>query len=273
MVKNKSQKYEQLSKNSAKLEIKYQKQDKLLKKLETEWKTEKSKLKGRIKILSDATYLIREKARKENRSDLIYDGKTTKYVMNELRFNNGPPIGYVLIFSDGKVVSKIYNHEINVKNIVLRDMKSGKYNIASKANFILKSGSLKKDGKNWYGKPHPLTITGGKAIIDPVEDVKIKTKRLMTWPPKINGNVNFYGNKVKPGVGVSLMGYGISNRDLDWKFLNTGTDYDKEDGLSINFTPVLYRPFKDSLSNTYIGPGVSINKNETRYFIGISIGF
>lgn len=267
----KTQEFEKLSEYAALLERKYIPQEELQKKLEEEFKAEKEALEGRIKILSNATFLIREKARVEKNSDISYQGSKMKYVVNELRFENGPAVGYVLIFDDGRVVSKIYNHEIDVKTAVARDEASGKYSIVSKANYILKSPSMNKSGE-WFNKPYPLKIVGGTAFIDPTEPIK-RDKQFFLFSPNVNANLNFSAKGVAPGLGVSIMGYGESKRDLDWKFLQFGAQLDKNQDLGLTFNPVLYRPFGDFLSNTYIGPGISFDKNGSNLFLGLQIGF
>lgn len=265
------EKYEQLSKHAANLERQYVDQQKLQEIAKREWAEERNSLRGRIKVLSNATYLIRERARKENRSDIVYEGKRIKYVFNEIRFNDGPPVGYVLIFDNGRVVSKIYNHEIDVRTAISRDEESGRYDILSKANYVLRSGHLHADGKNWFGVPYPLQITGGKAFIDPTEPKQ--TKKFYFWAPRYNGAINFSVDGVSPGLGVSLVGYGYSMRDLDWKFLEVGAQYEDEDGVGLTFKPALWRPFDETLPNTYIAPGIAIDKDGQDYFLGISIGF
>lgn len=264
------EKYVQLTQNIANLERKYVDQQKLMELTKEQFGKESNALRGRIKVLSNATYLIRERARREHRSDISYAGTKVKYIFNELRFNGGPPIGYVLIFDDGRVVSKIYNHEINVKSVISRDEKSGKYDVLSRADFILKSGHLKPDGKNWFGVAYPLKITGGITHIDPTEPVNTK-KSFYIWAPKLNTSVNIHASEIIPGFGVSLMGYGFSKRDLDYKFLQLGLQYNKED-IGLTFSPILYRPFMNTLSNTYFGPGISVDANNQRYFMGIQIG-
>lgn len=266
--------YQQLSEHAAKLEIQYKSQEELKAELEKNWSKEKDALQGRIKILSNATFLIREAARRNGTSDLTFDNGSMKYVLNEIRFNDGPPIGYVLIFDDGRVTSKIYNHIIDVKTAVSRDESSGRYSIVSKADYVLKSPSLSSlnDGVNWFNVPYPLKITGGTAIVDPTEPNQA-TKRFHLWAPVLNGGFNL-GTDLKPSLGVSLMGYGYSVRDLDWKFLQLGADYSKENGEGLNFTPVLYRPFPSVLRNTYIGAGIGIDKRPIyNPFLSLSIGF
>lgn len=268
----KTEKYEQLNKHVANLERKYVNQQRIQEIAKKEWSNEIGSLRGRIKILSNATYLIRERARKSNTSDFTYEGKRVKYVFNEIRFTNGPPVGYVLIFDDGRVVSKVYNHEIDVKTAVSRNEASGKYDILSKANFLLRSGHRKPDGKNWFGVPYPLKITGGVAHIDPTEPNKA-SKRFHFWAPRYNFGANFNSSGIAPGIGASLMGYGYSRRDLDFKFVEIGTQYEKEDGIGLTFKPVLWRPFSDILPNTYLGPGISYDKDGQDYFLGLSLGF
>lgn len=266
------EKYEQLNKHTANLERQYVEQKELRERAQREWGETAKALRGRIKVLSNATYLIRERARKENRSDLVYSGKRIKYVFNEIRFNEGPPVGYVIIFDNGKVVSKIYNHEIDVKTAISRDEESGKYDILSKADFVLRSGHLKPDGKNWFGVPFPLEITGGAASIDPTEPNNNR-KQFYFWSPRYNFGANLSTDGIAPGLGVSLMGYGYSKRDLDFKLLELGVQYEEEDELGLTFKPVLWRPFSETLPNTYIGPGINVDQSGTNYFMGISLGF
>lgn len=265
-----TEKYEQLGEYAAKLEIQYRDQKVLEEKLKLEWANELANLKGRIKVLSNATFIIREKARESNNSDVVYIGEKMKFVLNEIRYNNGPAVGYVLIFDDGRVVSKIYNHVIDVKTAVLRDEANGVYNIATKADFVLKSPSLTTDTA-WFNKPYPLKIVGGTAVVDPTEPIVQATKKFFIWAPTLNGNINLYTDTINPGIGASFMGYGYSVRDLDFKFLQVGVEYG--DSVGFNFMPVLYRPLPGILKNTYIGPGITFNSSELKYFLGVNIGF
>lgn len=265
-----TQKYEQLNEHAAKLEIQYADQKKLQERLERDFAAERDALKGRIKVLSNATFLIREEARRNQNSDLMYEGQKIKYVFNEIRYKDGPPLGYVLIFDDGRVTSKIYNHEINVKTAISRDESSGRYNIVSKADYILKSPHLSQTGKNWMNEPYHLKITGGSALIDPAEPLH-EQKSFHLWAPTLNGGVNV-GSDVKVAGGLSLMGYGYSERDLDWKFLQLGMDYSKQNEFGIHLIPAMYRPFPKYLKNTYVGAGVGLDNRVYNMFLSLSVG-
>lgn len=264
------QKYQQLSEYAAKLEIQYKSQEDLKKKAEEKFKDEMSYMQGRIKILSDATFLIKEKARETNNSDVIFDGPNSQFVLNEIRFNDGPAVGYVLIFKDGRVVSKLYNHQIKLHTLVTRDERTGRYEIASKSDFILKSPSLNQKGKNWFNVPYPLKIVDGIAQIDPTEPNELE-KYFQFWNPKANLNVNLDPSRVSPGLGISLMAYGRTLNDLDYKFIQFGLQL-QDSKLQPTFTPVLWRPFTGLLSNTYIGPGVAFSNPGFTYYLGVQVG-
>lgn len=266
------EKYVQLSDRAAKLENQYVDQQTLRSKLEREFEQEKDALIGRIKVLSNATFLIREKARKSGQSDLVYQGSRVKYVLNEIRYNDGPPLGYVLIFDDGRVVSRIYNHKLEVKSAVSRDESSGRYSVVNRADYILKSPSLNLNGeKNWFNKPFPLPISSGTAFIDPSEPRNLK-KRFHLFAPHLNANLNFTDfDAVNAGLGISVMGYGYTKNDLDYKFIQIGAQSNGTNFVA-TLTPVMWRPLPQYLSNTYIGPGVSHDGRNFGYLLGLQVG-
>lgn len=273
-----TQKYEQLSDHAAKLEIKYSDAKALEERLNKDFANEKDALQGRIKILSNATFLIREKARVSGTSDLVYQGTTLKYIVNEIRFADGPPVGYVLIFDDGRVVSKIYNHTIDVKTAVARDEDSGVYSIVSKADFILKSPSINMNGeKVWTNIPYPLKIVGGSATVDPTEKNPL-TRHLILWAPHINGGVSAgvstSGGFLRPAVDFNVAGYGTTRNDLDWKFLHLGVDIDTDlQDLGLHITPFSYRFWPSVLTNTYVGPALGWTQSGMNLQLNLNLSF
>jgi hypothetical protein len=273
-----TEKYQQLSEHAAKLENQYVDQEKLKAELEKNFAKEKDALNGRIKVLSNATFLIRESARNSGKSDLSYQGETLRYVVNEIRFADGPPIGYVLIFDDGRVVSKIYNHTIDVKTAIARDEDSGKYSIVSKADYTLKSPSINVNGeKVWTNKPFPLKIVGGTAMIDPTEKNQL-TPHLQLWAPHLNGGVSatagIGGAQVRPSFDFSVAGYGATRNDLDWKFLHLGFDIDSNlEDLGTHILPFSYRFWPTVLTNSYVGPGIGWTKAGVNGQLNLNLTF
>lgn len=270
--------YAQLSERAAKLENRYVEQKKLREQLEKEFAEEKQALTGRIKLLSNATYLIRERARKTGKSDIVYQGKRLKYIVNEVRYKNGPPVGYVLVFDNGSVVSKLYNHRLDVKTAISRDENTGKYSVVSRADYVLLSPSINMNGEEvWTKRPFPLPINGGTATIDPTEKNQL-APRIHWWAPHINGGFSLGagsgGAFLKPTLDVSLAGYGPTKNDLDWKFLHIGFDSDTElKSPGAHFIPVSYRFWSDVLSNTYLGPGVGWNPEGFNFQLNLNLTF
>lgn len=272
------QKYKQLSDHAAQLEIDYADQAKLKSDLQAKFADEKNTLTDRIKILSNATFLIREQARKEGRSDITYQGTDLKYVVNEIRFKDGPPLGYVLIFDDGRVVSRVYNHEIQVNTAVARNEDSGQYTIVSKADYVLKSPSINSNGeKVWTNKPYALKIVGGTAEIDPTEKNPL-TPHFILWAPHLNGGLAIgagaSGGFVRPGIDFSVAGFGATRNDLDWKFLQIGFDIDtalQDPGMHV--APFSYRFWPQILTNTYVGPAMGWSKTGPSLQLDLSLTF
>lgn len=273
-----TQKYEQLSEYAAKLEIKYADAKALEGRLNKDFAEERDALRGRIKVLSNATFLIREKARNSGASDLTYQGETLKYVVNEIRFNEGPPVGYVLIFDDGRVVSKIYNHAIEVKTAVARDEESGLYSIVSKADFILKSPSINVNGERvWTNAPYPLKIVGGTATVDPTERNQLRP-HFIFWAPHLSGGMGFGmgadGTSVRPAIDFSVAGYGVTRNDLDWKFLHLGVDVDTDLKIpGIHVTPFSYRFWPSILTNTFVGPTIGYTRLGPNLQLNLNLTF
>lgn len=260
------EKYKQLSEHAAKLEVRYVEEQKLREELERRFAREKDELEGRVKLLSNATFLIRESARRAGHSDLVYQGASLKYVVNEIRFQNGPPVGYVLIFDDGRVVSKLYNHVIDVATAVARDESTGRYSVVSKADFILKSPSINVNGEQvWTNRPFPLKIIGGTAVVDPTERNQL-APRLHIWALHVNLGASIGADLadvfIRPTLDFSLAGYGVTKNDLQWKFVHAGLDVDTQlSNFGLHFTPASYRFWPELFSNSYVGPSIGWTRN------------
>jgi len=278
------EKYEQLTKYTAKLESDYQGQKDLHKRAKRDWAEVSRSKDERIKLLSDATYLIGKHVQKQDGPDYYFQTKrgTRNYVLNELRIagEDSPPIGYILIKHDGRTYKRNYEFEIHVKNLQTIDEKTGRVKVYSKAYFIAKENGLAKkrrpDLKKWKDVPYPLPIVDGVAYIDPTRpDVR---ERFLLWAPHINGGfnvgANISGAFMRPAINFSTSGYGKSRNDLTWKFVHLGFDVDTdfaEPGLHL--MPFSYRPFPSILTNTYIGPGMGWTKSGVNYFFNVNLSF
>lgn len=266
----KTEQLKRISDNAVVLENKYLEASKLKEKLEKEWAKEKDYLQGRLKVMSSVSYHINEAAKRSENHDLIHKGEKG-FSMTEIGFKDGPPVGYVLIFDSGKIISKLYNFELESKQVISRDEKTGKYTIISKADYILKTPHLPQN-ENWVNKAYPLPLKNGTAYIDPTESNKSK-KKFHWLAPVLNAGVLVNTYDAKLSLGPSIMGYGVSKYDLKWKFLDLGLDWSDKSNLSLSVTPFSYRLFDPFLKNTFVGPALALDqKGQTMYFLSIKVG-
>ena len=271
--------YRQISKNLAEMSIAYLDQKELYQKSQNEFKEYVKSSDERIKMLSDATYLIGQYVSKQNGPDYYFQTPkaTRNFIVNEIKLQgeDSPAVGYILIKNDGRTYKKNYGFEINVKNLQTIDEDTGKVRVVSKAFLIQKSESVlatRQEGyKSWYKKSYPLEITGGTVLVDPTIKNQLEPK-FYPWAPQFNLNIAFPGESPAVGLGLSTMGYGKTKNDLDFKFLQFGVHYNKESGYTSTIIPISWRPFDTLISNTYIGPGISYKNSQINYFLGIQMG-
>lgn len=271
--------YKQLTEHTAQLESQYTEQARIAETAKRRFSEVIRAKDERIKTLSDATYLIGKHVTKQNGPDYYFETprRTRNYVLNELRVagKDSPPLGYILIKSDGRTYKRGYSYEFRVDQLQTVDEETGRIKVYSKAYLISKEKSpLAKrvdEYKNWKDIKYPLKITGGSVLVDPTIKNQLKPK-FHWWAPHINANANFGSKYPVAGLGVSLAGYGPTKNDLSYRLLQLGAQYGKETGLQGTVIPVMWRPFPKVLSNTYIGPGATLTNNGLGYFLGIQVG-
>jgi hypothetical protein len=278
------EKYEQLTKYTAKLETQYKEQQDLAKAAEKRFSEVVRKKNERIKLLSDATYLIGKHVEKQHGPDYYFETpkRTRNYVLNEIRFAgpDSPPLGYILIKNDGRTYKRNYKYEIRVEGLTTVDEKTGRVKVYSKAYLVQTEPSpLKKriEGyRDWTNTPYQLPIVGGVTLVDPTQpDVK---NRFLWWSPRLNGGTNVGvgsdGMYLRPGLDVSLSGYGKSRNDMEWKLFHIGINSDTElEKPGLHFMPASYRFWSSLLTNTYIGAGIGLTEDGTDYFLNMNVSF
>jgi len=275
-------KYEQLTRYTAKLESDYRSQKDLVQKAKKDFAEYKKTANERIKLLSDATYLIGKHVEKQDGPDYYYSTPkgTRNYVLNELRISgpDSPAIGYILIKNDGRTYKRNYSFEIQVKNLQTIDEETGRIKVYAKAFLVLKEPSLLAkrvdDYKDWNNIQYPLDIVGGTVFVDPTE--KNTTKKFLWWAPHTNvgANLGIFSDSsiIRPSIDFSTSGYGLSRNDLDYKFLHFGLNSNTDmKNIGASFVPFSYRAFPKYLTNTYFGPGIMWDRQGTGYFIGINL--
>lgn len=274
------EKYEQITVNLAKLEIDYKKQSDLIEQQKKEFAEVIKSKDEMIKMISEAIFSHRGINRKYQGSDLT----KPNYTFNEVRLDgdNSPPIGWVMIDKNNIVRSGAYKFDIAVETLQTIDEKTGKVKVYSKAYYIVKQDGLANRSdttlKKWKNQRYPLPITGGTAMIDPTVANNNTAKRLFLFAPRLGMSMNTVGNKkgvtATPSLNLSLSGYGHSKNDLQYRFIEVGVGVNTNDisDVQVNFKPVMVRPFKKLLPNTYVGPVVTWGPKQG-VGGGVSVGF
>lgn len=269
------------------LAVEYKEQVKLAKELAKEWKELAIERGERVKLKSNAEINIEENATEQKGHDYEFLTKKGKkgYTLNELRIDgeDSPPIGYVLVKKNGKVFKKNYKFKIKVESVQLKDDLTGKVRVVSRAFLVpLENGLAEKrrpDLKKWKGEKYPLNVSGGVTTVDPHEPLvpEINEKGMVYWPMNANVGLGVFSvggdTESRTMFDLSLLGYGYSKQDLDWKFLNLGINHSNDYGVGIHISPFTYRFAPDILTNTYFGPGYWDNGNKDRgYFFSLQVG-
>lgn len=265
----KEEEYKQLSATVAKLQVDYKSQQDLKDAAAKDFQAQIADLQGRIKVLSTSTFTQTTKERDAEESDVVSKDEGG-YTLNEVRLDDGPPLGYVKTYANGKVDSDIYDNEISIVSAVSQDETTGKYTVLSKASLTLKEDPKVPGESQWVNKPFDLKVTAGTAEIDPTQPI-VNTKHFYLLNPKVNLNLDLTTSNIDPGLGLSVMSYGYSKNDSDFKFIEVGFHM-ANDKFQPMIIPVLWRPFTGWFSNTYVGPGVYFTEPGESLLMSISVG-
>ena len=264
----KTEQAKKLTKEVLLLENRYVSQEELQKKAKVEFNSVMKLLNSTLKELTQTNLAIKEKATKQSKSTIIVEGEDG-FSANEVSFKDGPPVGYVLNYNDGEVISKLYDFEIILDSITTKDEKSGRYKIATKANYVLKSLSLAN--QKWLNKKHPLNVSNGVSYIDPTERIKSRN-RLYLLNPKFNIGINLVDKDIVPTLGVSVASYGPSKEESSLKILNFSAFLRQDDSLGLLIHPVLFRLAPKTFPNTFVGPSLHFDNSSVNFSLGVQVG-
>jgi len=264
----KTEQAKKLTKEVLLLENRYVSQEELQKKAKVEFNSVMKLLNSTIKELTQINLAIKEKATKQSKSTIIVEGEDG-FSANEVSFKDGPPVGYVLNYNDGEVISKLYDFELILDSITTKDEKSGRYKIATKANYVLKSLSLAN--QKWLNKKYPLNVSNGVSYIDPTERIKSRN-RLYLLNPKFNIGINLVDKDIVPTLGVSVASYGPSKEESRLKILNFSAFLRQDDSLGLLIHPVLFRLAPKTFPNTFVGPSLHFDNSSVNFSLGVQVG-
>lgn len=265
--------YKNVTESLAQLKIDYKNQKDLLTLQKEKFDITIRDKDERIKSLSEEIFTHKNQVIKVKGHGLVYVPKIEGrpgYYFNEVRLEgeDSPPIGWVMISEDGYVRTGAYKFDLVVEQLQTKNEESGKVKVYSQAYLVSKQDGLAnrkdKDLKKWKGIKYPLQIIGGVAFVDPTEKNERANKRFYFNAPRFSLGVLAGANQSKfylnPSINVSLAGHGYSKRDLNFRFLEIGIGFSTSlKNPSINMKPILWRPFKNTLPNTYLAPALVYN--------------
>ena len=266
------EKYVQLTKEVAQLETKYSKAKKIQAKTIQIFKEIRGKDLKKIKQLSDATFLLKKKIIKSDKSDYSFSTKSGKrgYHFMELFLSGpgSPPVGYILIKKDGSVIKRNYKSKFAAITAQTLDEKTGKSKTFFKINYTLKEKSpLAKRIKgytDWQNKPYGLEIIDGTTLIDPIR--RSKPSHFIV-KPRFSLSLLAQTTGFDPVVGLGIFHIGKSANDTSMTFLEIGGN----DKL-LYIAPIKIR-ISNYLSNTKIGIQGNISKSGFNAGLIFSVDF
>lgn len=268
-------KYKQITPNVAQLQVKSE--EDIDKQIQQNWKQEKKYLENQVEYLSTVIFQNKSKSRITDN----FDKGNKNNFFHEIYYadQDSPPIGYIILNKKGQVISKTYNHDIQV-NYVLSKNKKGKYVVLSKANLVIKEDNstdiMTTQRRKWINNSYPLKIKHGEIIINNQEKAFFKNF-IIDFAPNLSINylmlldkkVNFH-----PSLGLNF--FSISNnRGKLLTFPEILIGASSLDNYSIMFSPVNLNigNFIPLIKNTYIKPIIGMHNKNFGYGIGIGINF
>ena len=278
------EKYKQINKYLAQLEVSYTDTTELLKQQKLKFNEIEIKKNEKIQSLSNNITKLKNKVRTLKESDVIWNSKDGKrgYLFNEVRLNgnDSPPIGWVMIKKNGEIKTGNYRFEIRSDLLQIKDNNTGRVKIFSKVFWIARQNGVANRSDNnlkkWKNIDYELPIQSGQVLIDPTMP-NLNKNEWSLWNPKFslgfNIGIDNDGLLFKPSLSFNFLNYGkIEQPQI--KFLSIGIGLDKNiKKIDLHLKPISYSPFL-LLKNTYFYPFVGINlKNNKNFGIGVELGF
>jgi hypothetical protein len=127
--------------------------------------------------------------------------------------------------------------------------------------------------KETKGNKYPIKLTDVKWA-----KAELKTKYFSFFNPRLGLSGVFTDEFFAPSLDLSLMSYGKTNVDMDWRFLTVGIGAANTDGdnkIAFSFTPVQWNFGKavPLINNAFIGPTVGWHDGQSSFGVSVSIPF
>jgi len=190
---------------------------------------------------------------------------------SEIALPKGPPVAWWRVDEQGLALQGLYELKFNLRT-TLTEQKSRKgYNVYNE--LWLTNPQLAE----WKDKPYPIPIDRAEVRWLPIS----RARAFYSFLPKLDIGVEAdFAGVEKPAlgfsIGASLMGYGLTEEDLEWRFLrlSAGAVGDK---ATLGFAPVSWNMGKHLplVSDLWLYGGLirELKMGGWHYFIGLSTIF
>jgi hypothetical protein len=182
------------------------------------------------------------------------------------------PVGWAMFFPNREPEKQwktgVYPLEYHTRTIQ-SEQQDGQWNTYSEVWF-----ENNKD-KASRGIEVPIKIASSE-----FKQERVEGERMYWWAPKLNLNADIYGSTDleaggAAGLSLSLMGYGRTENDLSWQFVDFGVSTSGDDTY-FKFTPIKYNIGRNLplIDNSFIGPFIGFSTGgDTVFGFSISIPF
>ena len=194
-----------------------------------------------------------------------------KQFSSRISLPEGPPLAWWRVDSQGLAMQGLYEMRFNLMTTLTEQKSKKGYNVYNELWLTT------TEFEEWKDRPYPIPIDRAEMRWVPIK----QAKAFYSFLPKLDIGLeaNLAGLK-KPAlgfsIGASLMGYGLSEDDLEWRFLrlSAGAVGDK---INLGFAPVSWNLGKHLplVSDLWLYGGIirELKTNGWRYFIGLSTIF
>lgn len=185
-----------------------------------------------------------------------------------------------------ELMAQIKDHRLDVQLRLWSDkygivQQEGEYQLHMKFIAELIKTTTKSGATNFYLNLWETDSSGTKLGKLKVKEFSVTTQderapEFFVWAPHLDiSGMAGLGKGLKPqwgaAVGFSAMGYGLTENDLQWRFLNASIDIGTS--LGLGFAPAQYNlgQLVPLISNLWIGPHLGVNIDQ-EWYVGGRIG-
>ncbi len=229
--------------------------------------------KETVKLINEAEGSLRGSVEELQLEPVVVerDRVKLKEFSSQIALPEGPPLAWWRVDDQGLAKQGLYQMRFNLRTTLTEQKSKMGYNVYHELWLT------SPECEEWKDRPYPIPIDHAEVRWVPIK----RAKAFYAFLPKLDiGLEAGFTGLGKPalgfGIGASLMGYGQSEDDPEWRFLrlSAGAVGDK---INLGFVPLSWNVGKHLplVSDLWLYVGImrELKTNGWRYFIGLSTIF